>query len=272
MAILALLLKRTRLLNFSYHSFTLHPPQHLENAMMEAAKVKNIKIMKLLMERGISKSIAEGGFIYAVSINELELVKEFVKYGVDVNCNSYYLKNIPILSDEPIFSRAKAILIAIKNGNGAIVEYLLRKNVDIVVRSGIGAVRNFSPLGYAFEMKNSEIIKMMINLSSKSKYSGFHDWCCGKSETILMLAIKNCPELVSFVLSKGENVNIANENSETALMRASEYNRINAVKLLISAGARVNVKDNSGNSPLSIAKSKNHSEIVKLLVAAGARE
>ena len=54
-------------------------------------------------------------------------------------------------------------------------------------------------------------------------------------------------------------------------MRAEEKGHDEIVKVLIKAGADVNVKNDDGDTALMRAEEKGHDEIVKILKAAGAR-
>jgi len=58
----------------------------------------------------------------------------------------------------------------------------------------------------------------------------------------------------------------------TALMYASLYGRVEAVRTLLSKGAKVNVVTKNGVTPLSIATNHKNDEIIKMLKAAGAKK
>ena len=75
-------------------------------------------------------------------------------------------------------------------------------------------------------------------------------------------------------LNNGADVNVQNNDGDTALMWASEeiymmetsYLRIPIVALLLKKGADVNVKDHYGNTALLIASLKGHTKIVEMLL------
>ncbi len=52
--------------------------------------------------------------------------------------------------------------------------------------------------------------------------------------------------------------------------KATEYHRINIVKLLISKGADINFKDLYGYTPLRLAIEKGYKDISELLISNGA--
>ena len=77
---------------------------------------------------------------------------------------------------------------------------------------------------------------------------------------------KNLPA-VEALLNKGENVNGANAQGNTALHYAVAPNKADMVKLLLKHNADMNAKNNKGWSPLSIAEKKNVGEIYDIFEA-----
>ena len=77
---------------------------------------------------------------------------------------------------------------------------------------------------------------------------------------------KNLPA-VEALLNKGENVNGANAQGNTALHYAVATNNADMVKLLLKHNADMNAKNNKGWSPLSIAEKKNVGEIYDIFEA-----
>lgn len=77
---------------------------------------------------------------------------------------------------------------------------------------------------------------------------------------------KNLPA-VEALLNKGENVNGANSQGNTALHYAVATNNADMVKLLLKHNADMNAKNNKGWSPLSIAEKKNVGEIYDIFEA-----
>lgn len=77
---------------------------------------------------------------------------------------------------------------------------------------------------------------------------------------------KNLPA-VEALLNKGENVNGANAQGNTALHYAVATNNADMVKLLLKHNADMNAKNNKSWSPLSIAEKKNVGEIYDIFEA-----
>ncbi len=62
-----------------------------------------------------------------------------------------------------------------------------------------------------------------------------------------------------------EDLNLKNDDGDTALIIAISYGFNDIVKMIIQAGADVSIKDNNGNDALAWAKAKNNRICIKLL-------
>lgn len=80
--------------------------------------------------------------------------------------------------------------------------------------------------------------------------------------------------LLKLLIASGADVNVADSNGTSALMRAaySDYAEVDRVKLLLDHGADINVHDANRDTALRIAKRKGSTKVVALLVSAGARD
>ena len=99
------------------------------------------------------------------------------------------------------------------------------------------------------------------------------DWIREKSsidETALhYLAIENYVDAVRYLLSKGANVDGAQEFG-TPLTDAAQLGYVEMVALLIEHGAKLEARNLMGNTPLLNASEKGYAESCELLLAAGA--
>ena len=69
--------------------------------------------------------------------------------------------------------------------------------------------------------------------------------------------------------SKGMDINIGNENSETCLMMACEKGSVEIVRILLDEGADPNDVDKNGMTPLMVCCRRGHDRIVPLLLRKG---
>jgi len=67
----------------------------------------------------------------------------------------------------------------------------------------------------------------------------------------------------------GAAVDSKDSQWRTALIWASEYGHVAAVRVLLEAGAAVNYKDNFGSTALSFASENGHEGAVRALIEAG---
>ncbi|MCL1474215.1 ankyrin repeat domain-containing protein [Argonema antarcticum] len=79
-------------------------------------------------------------------------------------------------------------------------------------------------------------------------------------------------EVIKLLIKAGANVNAKTDEVWTALMAAANSGSVEAVKLLLEAGANINHRDCNKDTALSRAKEAGHLNIVKLLREARARK
>jgi uncharacterized protein len=75
---------------------------------------------------------------------------------------------------------------------------------------------------------------------------------------------------ISKLIARGATIDARDHNGATALLVATQRNRINAAKALIEAGADVNARDNINDSPYLYAGARGHLEILNMTLAHGA--
>jgi ankyrin repeat protein len=75
---------------------------------------------------------------------------------------------------------------------------------------------------------------------------------------------------LSFLLGKGANPNIQDNNRITPLMLASQNGFVDGIELLISRGAEVDRSNETGETPLILAVHRRDAAMIRVLLAAGA--
>ncbi len=114
-------------------------------------------------------------------------------------------------------------------------------------------------------MKKSIIAILSLFIAASMVYPNVN-------ENLLTGARNGKIETVKAALKARADINVKDNEGNTALILASSFGHIEIVKFLIQAGADVNVRVPVGFTALMLASLKGHTEIVKLLKQAGARE
>ena len=84
----------------------------------------------------------------------------------------------------------------------------------------------------------------------------------------MIAAFKNNIEIANMLISAGANLNIQNDDEQTALMIAVFNDNIEIAEMLIKAGADVNIRDSDGDTALDyyeINDEKNKNKIFKII-------
>jgi uncharacterized protein len=103
--------------------------------------------------------------------------------------------------------------------------------------------------------------KSYMSLSSKD--------ALGKTP-LIAASMNDRLEVVRYLVSRGVDVNTAENGGRTALYFAAQNNYKSIALFLISRGAEVNTQDSYGQTPLHRAAQMGHTEMVKLLVSSKA--
>ena len=92
------------------------------------------------------------------------------------------------------------------------------------------------------------------------------------SRDLQLIAIAAAGDVATLqrLLAQGVSVTARDARGRTALLAATQGNRIEAARLLIRAGADVNAKDDMQDSPFLYAGAEGRLEILRLTLAAGA--
>jgi ankyrin repeat protein len=228
----------------------------------------------------------------ALMLGDIELVKQYVELGVDINSKlaKGYAKGESWLN--------KAISLQ----NASLIQFLLDNGARVNEKTG---TFNLSPLHVASTgirgKTRQDICELLIAYGADVNSKDIN------KETPLHWAAKvGCENIVEFLLDCDANIKILNQSKRSALHTAAAHHHLQIVKILLSRGAEVNlvdtqgitplfsacskaggeeiiealvfhgadvnVRDNRGFSPLHLAVVQNNKNIVELLLAHGARE
>lgn len=208
----------------------------------------------------------------------LEKARLLVEHGAEVNARS---------ND----GRTSLLIAATQAGTAPIVKLLLEHGANPNPPGrGTG---DSSPLRDAATAGDPEVMQLLIEHGANIKaagggaLSGAMEAGCSKciellakgldakayTSALLSVTVGSNFSDVKFALDHGANVNAADIDGRTAVMFASNSDRLplDTVKLLVERGANVNAKNLDGESVLDRAKLHGNSAIVDLLVKAGAK-
>jgi ankyrin repeat protein len=223
-------------------------------------------------------------FISSVHAESLSLLKKAVNSGDIKEITRLIEMNISNINQ--LDSTGRTVLFdAILKNNPDIVNVLLKNGSD----PNIVDFGNVNPLLLSGLQDNSDILALLFKYNVKlpigekldyflvelismrktnalryileDKISLFKNHRCLK---LGQEAAKiNYVELISFLLEKGLNPNITDENGTTLLHIASYYKSFEVLTVLINAKADLNIKDKMGYTPISYS---NDQRIARLLI------
>ena len=224
-----------------------------ENALFEliTRDNPNIKIAELLINKGINihtESKYNGTPLHWASFcGRKNIVELLIKKGAKVNKKSKN-GNLPILR---AMSQHKTEIVKLLIENGA--------------NPSSSGIMGWNVLEYAVEKRNMELVKLIINKSKKAK----KDLSSG---ALSEAAKKGDLKMVKFLIKAGIKVDERSSfGSETPLIKAAYYGKIEVLKFLLEIGADIKASDYRGNTPLLNAAWSGHTKIVGELLKQGAK-
>ena len=192
----------------------------------------------------------------ATKYGQLEVVKLIHQF--DRNCNRA-ISYRPASQDI-----CRPLIIAIKNNQNSVVEYMV-ENIEDVMEESIGMDYS-NPLQYAIKKNNLEMVQLLApktkNLNHQSR----------AGTTALHMATRR-PEIFKYLMSNfGSkiNANLTGNHHRIPLhlvCNGGDFipNRIEMVKSLIAVTSNIDERDSFNKSPIHYARENGYTEIVEIL-------
>lgn len=211
--------------------------------------------------------------IIASQYGHLEIVKLLISYKANLELKDEYEKTPLIRAAQNGYidiikelvnnganykdHQGAILTIAAFNGKKDVVEYFLKKGVNVDVKDQDGS----TALINASNNNQLEIVKYLVkngaDVNAKSKNG---------TTSLMVSASSGNSDIITLLLKNKADVNIKNNDGITALMVAAYGGYLDVVNLLLKNGADINTKANDDRSALNFAIGNGQIEIVKVLM------
>uniref|UniRef100_A0A183CHH7 ANK_REP_REGION domain-containing protein n=1 Tax=Globodera pallida TaxID=36090 RepID=A0A183CHH7_GLOPA len=224
---------------------------------MYASREGKENVVRFLFSKGASA--ANKGLFFAAKNGHLNVCREFVAKGADVNDSSALLIACANVQSKPTNSDGDTgLIIACINGNANLVRFLLSKGARIDQTNAKGV----PPLFFATRQGNLDVCRDLVSRGaavSGESNNGFSPWfeACEKGHL----------HIAEFFVEIGQNIEEADSNGYTALIIASAFGKTKVVHFLLSKGARVGWTNAFGLPALFFAAKEAHLDVCRELVA-----
>ncbi|EAY14432.1 hypothetical protein TVAG_426250 [Trichomonas vaginalis G3] len=219
---------------------------------------------------------------FSSMFNYIPLCEFFISHGVDINargrdgttaflkafeCDSKTIMEFLISRNADFnisnhYTHQTALHLAVIKNRKDLVEFLISHgaNINVIDLNGL------TPLFYSIQQNNEEIKDLLMSngasIDFKPNEHGKH--------AIHIAAENDDLEMIQFLLSLGENINIKDKNGATPLHYAALDGCAKTVDFLVSHGADINAKDKDDKVPLHYTALRNYRECAKILISHGA--
>lgn len=259
---------------------------HMSKYPMDLANSDNKEVIKLLIKHGANvnfnyKENGLNGLYKAILDSDIEYAIFLLNHGANLEKtnDTYYGNNIENKNlnqlhkgksaAELIFNENNLEIVKQFINNNGILNYFLcysiQKGNDIISKFLIDVIENLNeksncfyryPLTHAVNYQKIDIIDLLLkNNANPNIGCVLHEACKNQNLKIVKLLVEN-----------GADVNLIDNNGQTALFNAINAKNANKeiIRYLIGNGADIHKEDNNGISPLSFAESSKVS-LVKIL-------
>ncbi|XP_075437754.1 uncharacterized protein LOC142476069 [Ascaphus truei] len=164
-----------------------------------------------------------------------------------------------VLLHMPNKSGAVCLHAAAKRGHTAVVKALLQKGAHVDARTK----DHYTALHIAAENSKPQVVQTLLGFGAQVQLKG------GKAqETPLHIAarIKDGEKVAEMLLKSGADVNVEQENGETAMHIAARHGNLKMITALIEEGGELTWQSKAGENPLHTAVRHCHLPVVKAIV------
>ncbi|MDN4011877.1 MULTISPECIES: ankyrin repeat domain-containing protein [Chryseobacterium] len=152
--------------------------------------------------------------------------------------------------------KTKSIFDLARSGTVAEVKDMMKQNPDIINQTNESG---FSPLILACYRGNVEVAKFLIDNVKDVNYKS------QEGTALSGLSVKYNKDLVTYLLNKKADPNIADATGSTPLFWAVKFGNKELIELLLRYKADKTLKDAQGMTPFEYALQTNNKEIINLL-------
>ena len=179
--------------------------------------------------------------LVAVTLGNMEAVRQIVSAGADVNKTNAFTKDTALL---------RALYYT---NNSEIAQLLVHSGAEINVVNNYG----HSPMFLALEKRRGDLVDLFLSSGvSEGLNSDYLFRACAKQNYMGVLAM----------LKGGVDPNVSNEKGNTPLIISSSLGDLPSVRDLLAYRADVNAANNDGNTALIYAARYNHPQVVRELL------
>ena len=152
------------------------------------------------------------------------------------------------------------LMIAARNCNGNLLDYLLRNKCNLLKRNRYVD----AAIMLATFRGHTEISRRLLDAGADIQQSGWN--------ALHYAAYAGHVEVVRLLIERKADLDAKAPNGQTALMLAVGTDHLDVVKFLVDADADMDVEDAEGRTALSVALKAGYSEIADYLRKSGADE
>jgi ankyrin repeat protein len=223
-------------------------------------EINNIDIVNIELDDNSSSPL-----YLATEYGQYNIAKILIENGADVNWQDSL--------GTTILMRACALMYK-RFGNNKIPKLLLENGANVNIKNHLGQSALIQ-VCRENTMPN-QVIQLLVEHGANVNDIDEMVYRNGKireqilSSPLIILSKKSEHISVSYLLSKGADINYENIYGDNALICASRDGTINTVKVLINHGAEINVQNGNGDTALMCASRTGNVETVIYLIKNGA--